>query len=65
MSRLRVRNMRDGQRFQLCRTGEWYTFMGRNRSKVGGTRHMVRRDGSEMHSTLHHSCHVTIAGGEP
>jgi len=52
-----LRQLPDGTRFILCRTGERFTLLCRDRSGWSGTRYVVQReDGSK--SGLRHSCHV-------
>lgn len=52
-----LRLLPDGTRFMLCRTREKYELLQRLTEK-GKVRYIVRRDGSECDSSLHHSCHV-------
>lgn len=54
-----LRQLPDGARFMLCRTRAKYCLVRREVIK-GRTRHIVQRDGSEVESSLHHSCHVKL-----
>lgn len=52
-----LRDIPDGARFMLCRSGQRYRLVRRERVK-GRLRHVVLKDGSELEGTLHHSCRV-------
>jgi hypothetical protein len=52
-----LRDIPAGARFMLCRSGQRYRLVRRERVK-GRLQHVVLRDGSERESTLHHSCRV-------
>jgi hypothetical protein len=52
-----LRDIPDGERFMLCRSGQRYRLVRRERVK-GTLRHVVLKDGSEREGTLHHSCRV-------
>lgn len=54
----RIRDLRPGDRFYLLRTMERYVYVGKLPTRYGKRGHFVRRDGSGVDSTLHHSCHV-------
>lgn len=56
--RVFLRQMQPGQRFTLLRTGEKYTMIRRTIGTPGGTEYVVRRDGTDVETKLHHSCHV-------
>ena len=63
MKTTRVRNLKPGQRFQLTRTGEVFEFIRRDINTPGGVCYWVRRVLETRHTTLHHSCHVTVLNG--
>jgi len=53
---IRLRQLGDGMRFVLCRTGQKYRKV---RLEPGQwPRITVLRDGSNRETTLHHACHV-------
>lgn len=52
-----LRQLPDGTRFMLCRTGQKYCLIRRDRIK-GRLRLVVQSDGSAQEGSLHHSCHV-------
>lgn len=60
---VRIRNLKSGERFILCRTGEKYTFERSEFRTPGGIRYVVKKDGESRESTLHHSCHVERLSG--
>lgn len=53
----RLRNLKPGDRFILCRTQECYLLLRREHSTSSGTKWIVTKDGKKE-SSLHHSCHV-------
>lgn len=53
-----LRNLPDGTRFLLLRTGQKFTLLMRI-WEMGKTRYLVQdENASRAASTLHHSCHV-------
>jgi len=57
---LKLRQVKVGQRFELCRTGEIYTLVRKAPETPYGYRIVVERLGKE--SSLHYHCKVRLAG---
>lgn len=54
---MHLRDLPDGTRFVLLRTGEKYRLLRRG-ERFGCWCNIVQRDGDEQESSLHHACHV-------
>lgn len=54
---IHLRDLADGARFVLLRTGEKYALIRREKYR-GRNRIVVRREYESTDSELHHSCHV-------
>ena len=52
-----LRQLGDGVRFVLCRTGQKYRVV-RRETRFGRREIVVLMDGSNRETTLHHACHV-------
>lgn len=60
-AKMKLRQLRVGDRFILCRTGESYTVVRKAPETPYGFRIVVERMGKE--SSLHYHCKVRPAGG--
>jgi hypothetical protein len=54
---MHLRQLGQGVRFVLCRTGQKYRVV-RRETRFGRREIVVLMDGSDRETTLHHACHV-------
>jgi hypothetical protein len=55
---MHLRQLVEGVRFILCRTGQRFRMVRREPNKKNKTIYVVQLEGSARESSLHHSCRV-------